>query len=130
MPSRMAPPAATDTPAAVACTAPQAPSARPMCSARSRLIAAHSVPTANSPLPKPIRATPARNIMGDSSGAEKITAAKAGSPSRAPTAATRKGSAPRPSMRADSAKAASAPPAISAVSALVAPTLRPRISPP
>ena len=39
----------------VACTAPQAPSARPLPALRARFIAAVSVPTANRPPPKPMR---------------------------------------------------------------------------
>ena len=64
-------------PAAVACTAPQAPSARPLSPSRASAIAAVSVPTTNKPLPKPIRTVPIRHSVGDSMGAEKITAEKA-----------------------------------------------------
>ncbi len=54
----MTPPSAMAMPAAVACTAPQAPSARPLQSPRSTSIATVSVPTANSPPPKPISSVP------------------------------------------------------------------------
>ena len=76
-------------PAAVACTAPQVPSASPLSPSRAIAIAAVSVPAANSPPPKPINAVPIRNSSTEFSGAEKITAENANTPATAPKPAMR-----------------------------------------
>src|ERR1700712_1363973 len=96
--SRTRPLAAIDRPAAVACTAPQAPSARPVSSGPARFIGAVSVPWANRPPPSPIRLTPAANRSAEASGAAKTTAEKARMPMPTPTAETRNGApaAPEP----------------------------------
>ena len=113
-----------DKPPAVACTAPQAPSTRPVSSRSGSSIAVSNMLTENRPLEKPISAAPTWNRWAEFRGAEKITQAKAGKPSKAPMAARRMVSSPRDMKRADSTKASKAPPALMAVSELVRLTLR------
>jgi hypothetical protein len=62
------PPSATAIPAAVACTAPQAPSARPTCSRGALRIVAVSVPWPKSPAPSPASPVPATKSAGWPSG--------------------------------------------------------------
>jgi len=98
--SRMPPPSAMPLPAAVACTAPHVPSARPLSPPLASAIAAVSVPAANSPPPKPIERCPDPQQQHGIEGAAKITAEKANTPAAAPKPAIRYGSAWRPSVRA------------------------------
>jgi hypothetical protein len=94
MKSRSPPPIAIAMPVAEACTAPQAPSAKPLWPCVSRFIAAVSVATENRPPPKPMSAAPARNIKADCSGSAKITQTKATTPESSPIAASRYTSPP------------------------------------
>ena len=89
---------------------------------RLNSMAAVRVPTVNNPPPNPIPALPTARRGADESGAARITAAKAKTPARVPMAAIRQGSPPRPRIRAESAKAKMAPPAVMAVSMEVLPT--------
>ena len=89
--SRMPPPSAMASPAAVAEAAPHAPSASPLPAApfAASVIAAVSVDTAKSPEPSPIRPAPKKNNPGACIGAAKITVAKAASPITSPLPAMR-----------------------------------------
>ena len=82
----------TPMPAAVACTPPQAPSAKPLivpAPLDARSIAAVSMPTENSPPPRPMKKAPVWNSDTMWNTGAKITAAKAMMPASMPSEASR-----------------------------------------
>ena len=86
------PPKAMAKPAAVACTAPQVPKAKPVWFGGAACMVAVNVPWPNRPLPKPIKPVPSANKRVDCMEAEAITAKNAGMPTQAPMLAMRNGS--------------------------------------